>query len=161
MIRRPPRSTLFPYTTLFRSQERLAAVSARLAALKLEVWGLVLLRWLGVRDRVAAELADGGAQQRGVEHGWVHAHTAPRTRAAIQRFTSPTRNLFTRAVTTTKGQPERHTVRSLHPIQCATVRTSTRSSSCRSVSDRRGRLRRFKCAAARRAERLVDSWLAG
>src|SRR2546427_8435860 len=51
MIRRPPRSTLFPYTTLFRSQERLAAVSARLAALKLEVWGLVLLRWLGVRDR--------------------------------------------------------------------------------------------------------------
>src|SRR3989449_9781733 len=25
MIRRPPRSTLFPYTTLFRSQRRLAA----------------------------------------------------------------------------------------------------------------------------------------
>src|SRR2546429_6990686 len=25
MIRRPPRSTLFPYTTLFRSQERLEA----------------------------------------------------------------------------------------------------------------------------------------
>src|SRR3712207_7170433 len=39
MIRRPPRSTLFPYTTLFRSRERLAGVwrppprrrSARLA----------------------------------------------------------------------------------------------------------------------------------
>src|SRR5688572_32564777 len=26
MIRRPPRSTLFPYTTLFRSQQRLAVV---------------------------------------------------------------------------------------------------------------------------------------
>src|SRR2546430_11688347 len=26
MIRRPPRSTLFPYTTLFRSQERRAAL---------------------------------------------------------------------------------------------------------------------------------------
>src|SRR2546427_1650320 len=26
MIRRPPRSTLFPYTTLFRSRERLAAL---------------------------------------------------------------------------------------------------------------------------------------
>src|SRR3712207_7414247 len=26
MIRRPPRSTLFPYTTLFRSQDRAAAV---------------------------------------------------------------------------------------------------------------------------------------
>src|SRR2546429_5341209 len=30
MIRRPPRSTLFPYTTLFRSLERLAAAAARL-----------------------------------------------------------------------------------------------------------------------------------
>src|SRR5256885_6659766 len=28
MIRRPPRSTLFPYTTLFRSQARLVAVQA-------------------------------------------------------------------------------------------------------------------------------------
>src|SRR5258708_20401251 len=30
MIRRPPRSTLFPYTTLFRSQEEISAVAARL-----------------------------------------------------------------------------------------------------------------------------------
>src|SRR2546426_3859885 len=29
MIRRPPRSTLFPYTTLFRSQHRGAEVSAQ------------------------------------------------------------------------------------------------------------------------------------
>src|SRR2546430_7975031 len=29
MIRRPPRSTLFPYTTLFRSQERSAGVEGR------------------------------------------------------------------------------------------------------------------------------------
>src|SRR5256885_12439330 len=36
MIRRPPRSTLFPYTTLFRSLEgQAAAVSARLAQLLL------------------------------------------------------------------------------------------------------------------------------
>src|SRR3989442_10695771 len=28
MIRRPPRSTLFPYTTLFRSQERVEAMKA-------------------------------------------------------------------------------------------------------------------------------------
>src|SRR5258707_10912115 len=37
MIRRPPRSTLFPYTTLFRSPERSAAESAlfrRIAALR-------------------------------------------------------------------------------------------------------------------------------
>src|SRR3712207_8216369 len=30
MIRRPPRSTLFPYTTLFRSQEVLRAALARI-----------------------------------------------------------------------------------------------------------------------------------
>src|SRR3712207_8035042 len=30
MIRRPPRSTLFPYTTLFRSQEVLAGYAGRL-----------------------------------------------------------------------------------------------------------------------------------
>src|SRR2546427_2957358 len=29
MIRRPPRSTLFPYTTLFRSQNRLRAAAAQ------------------------------------------------------------------------------------------------------------------------------------
>src|SRR3989454_9706193 len=31
MIRRPPRSTLFPYTTLFRSAERLGRVRERVA----------------------------------------------------------------------------------------------------------------------------------
>src|SRR2546430_3100713 len=30
MIRRPPRSTLFPYTTLFRSDESIALVSANM-----------------------------------------------------------------------------------------------------------------------------------
>src|SRR5258705_933109 len=32
MIRRPPRSTLFPYTTLFRSPVNATAVDARMAA---------------------------------------------------------------------------------------------------------------------------------
>src|SRR5256885_11245652 len=32
MIRRPPRSTLFPYTTLFRSRERRAAISELILA---------------------------------------------------------------------------------------------------------------------------------
>src|SRR2546430_7817594 len=32
MIRRPPRSTLFPYTTLFRSQRRMAVAAAVLQA---------------------------------------------------------------------------------------------------------------------------------
>src|SRR3712207_8298610 len=43
MIRRPPRSTLFPYTTLFRSTDRFhldAVLGAFLA-------GIVLRRWVG------------------------------------------------------------------------------------------------------------------
>src|SRR5256886_13303983 len=40
MIRRPPRSTLFPYTTLFRSQHRLLrAVIARFPAARLGARG--------------------------------------------------------------------------------------------------------------------------
>src|SRR3712207_7624102 len=37
MIRRPPRSTLFPYTTLFRSVEALARVDAPRVGVALEV----------------------------------------------------------------------------------------------------------------------------
>src|SRR3712207_8130023 len=37
MIRRPPRSTLFPYTTLFRSLEQEPQLDA-----KLDVWGNVI-----------------------------------------------------------------------------------------------------------------------
>src|SRR3712207_6981532 len=46
MIRRPPRSTLFPYTTLFRSVVRLviqSAVAALLIAGSAEVWMLAVL----------------------------------------------------------------------------------------------------------------------
>src|SRR3712207_8048488 len=37
MIRRPPRSTLFPYTTLFRSRARIA-VARKLAAILHRMW---------------------------------------------------------------------------------------------------------------------------
>src|SRR3712207_7641948 len=50
MIRRPPRSTLFPYTTLFRSGR--ALVAAGLLAAGLGVWGpaaaIVLAPLIGV-----------------------------------------------------------------------------------------------------------------
>src|SRR2546428_5327030 len=36
MIRRPPRSTLFPYTTLFRSRYRSVGIFARTLALRLD-----------------------------------------------------------------------------------------------------------------------------
>src|SRR2546427_1262369 len=43
MIRRPPRSTLFPYTTLFRSRVRLRALVAVLAAATLVASGLTVV----------------------------------------------------------------------------------------------------------------------
>src|SRR5256885_14531728 len=46
MIRRPPRSTLFPYTTLFRS------IGAALAA----IFGIV--DWLSIKDRAVKKVAD-------------------------------------------------------------------------------------------------------
>src|SRR3712207_8511973 len=64
MIRRPPRSTLFPYTTLFRSADDLAAADAatrhlidhghrRVAFLGSELWNpTTRLRLAGYRRRV-------------------------------------------------------------------------------------------------------------
>src|SRR3712207_7132156 len=41
MIRRPPRSTLFPYTTLFRSRREHAALETEAARLTAQLEGLV------------------------------------------------------------------------------------------------------------------------
>src|SRR2546422_9718299 len=63
MIRRPPRSTLFPYTTLFRSltldfeQPERAADAVRVFAKQYPVNGVV-----GVDDRTALVAAAGGAK---------------------------------------------------------------------------------------------------
>src|SRR3712207_7926223 len=54
MIRRPPRSTLFPYTTLFRSPRR-AAQKTRAAARGVRV----VLRPPPLRQRPARRLRDG------------------------------------------------------------------------------------------------------
>src|SRR3712207_8560200 len=56
MIRRPPRSTLFPYTTLFRSEGDVGAHWQR-HALRQEGRGRVGAERRGPEDR---ELADGG-----------------------------------------------------------------------------------------------------
>src|SRR3712207_7516716 len=67
MIRRPPRSTLFPYTTLFRSRAVPLRVAVELAA-------------VGVRDpadRTGAVEGDAPDQRRrravGVQHGTLEA----------------------------------------------------------------------------------------
>ncbi len=50
MIRRPPRSTLFPYTTLFRSaqlEEKLATQSTKKTALEEELKNIRKEQWKG------------------------------------------------------------------------------------------------------------------
>src|SRR2546426_5058178 len=43
MIRRPPRSTLFPYTTLFRSRSAATAQSSRSGFARATVWGIGII----------------------------------------------------------------------------------------------------------------------
>src|SRR3712207_7100215 len=62
MIRRPPRSTLFPYTTLFRSQEPMPQPPAALGPPHLSPWhggslltlSLVCVTWVGTDISICA-----------------------------------------------------------------------------------------------------------
>src|SRR3712207_7542400 len=58
MIRRPPRSTLFPYTTLFRSPAAVVAEpEVRVPADVLEAWTVEVLETVGVRPAHARDPA--------------------------------------------------------------------------------------------------------
>src|SRR5260221_7629882 len=51
MIRRPPRSTLFPYTTLFRSSILIMSATRRARALRKRGGWAEILMWRWLRDR--------------------------------------------------------------------------------------------------------------
>src|SRR2546430_12804868 len=57
MIRRPPRSTLFPYTTLFRSRKTLVVVQVALALVLLICSGL-MIRTFRALTRVSPGFSD-------------------------------------------------------------------------------------------------------
>src|SRR3712207_7335486 len=65
MIRRPPRSTLFPYTTLFRSAPRVVGVAGRLPE-GVRLRQLVASRVVGVGGRVAERVGRAQQQPAGV-----------------------------------------------------------------------------------------------
>src|SRR3712207_9159514 len=66
MIRRPPRSTLFPYTTLFRSFEELAVVQDRVAL------ALAAVLALDARAASGEHGAEGERRERGTEERRAH-----------------------------------------------------------------------------------------
>src|SRR3712207_9058015 len=86
MIRRPPRSTLFPYTTLFRSAPGFREPALRYAVLVTGVQVLWLLRlllpeallWPAVVVLVAAELAVPALAERRLVTPWHPEHIAER-----------------------------------------------------------------------------------
>src|SRR5258708_31874575 len=70
MIRRPPRSTLFPYTTLFRSARfRVRVVAAEAVAVALEAYARVAAGF-------AVHAAVGAVQQQAVGLGRSEEHTS-------------------------------------------------------------------------------------
>src|SRR3712207_7367971 len=77
MIRRPPRSTLFPYTTLFRSDQRHGAERGQFPSFRRNartVHGLELaLRGEG-RRRAAATRGDDGADRKSTRLNSSHAN---------------------------------------------------------------------------------------
>src|SRR3712207_8641617 len=67
MIRRPPRSTLFPYTTLFRSRHRVGEVLA-------EQGGRGAVRRLGHRDLQVVGLVEGQQDRKSTRLNSSHAN---------------------------------------------------------------------------------------
>src|SRR5256885_7309506 len=80
MIRRPPRSTLFPYTTLFRSPDDPALLEAELVLLGLADDGRIQL----AADRGRAEVLD-------AEHVPLFVHERAQDQAAAERDRKSTR----------------------------------------------------------------------
>src|ERR1041385_1954148 len=74
MIRRPPRSTLFPYTTLFRSLQRLGLVAAEVAARARE-------HVVALRVHVRAHLGDAVVLVLAVRRLGSILHVQPQRRA--------------------------------------------------------------------------------
>src|SRR3712207_6890578 len=75
MIRRPPRSTLFPYTTLFRSEKPGERLRGRAPTAALAVWGRLAAWRLQRAQRRSARTA-AGRGERGCRRPRSEEHTS-------------------------------------------------------------------------------------
>src|SRR5258707_4408266 len=80
MIRRPPRSTLFPYTTLFRSHRRLVVQGGRIAP------GPIVV--VDQRSGAACDREIGGGQRRAVDIRGIAEKLGLRDRKRSEEHTS-------------------------------------------------------------------------
>src|SRR2546430_15357133 len=95
MIRRPPRSTLFPYTTLFRSEE--AATSEETDPWEISISYVAKAGNRGPIGRLpSGRLVD-----------WVQRSDYPREQAALQAFGAVTKPLGTQSPEETLRSEER------------------------------------------------------
>src|SRR3712207_7616220 len=95
MIRRPPRSTLFPYTTLFRSQERrlvatLERIYGRTMGLQVQVDPAVLG---GLVIRVEDEVIDGSVDRKSTRLNSSHANISYAVFCLKKKILPPTSRL--------------------------------------------------------------------
>src|SRR2546422_6050996 len=77
MIRRPPRSTLFPYTTLFRSLPWLSQIGLYLRSVEMVIvmlFGLTLIAVIAAKDTLKALIAgflDRKSTRLNSSHGYI------------------------------------------------------------------------------------------
>src|SRR2546429_5499345 len=88
MIRRPPRSTLFPYTTLFRSEERRLDLLGHVKSEKIDVTRMIIVNGARFEQPVehngAASIGQGTEEKR--EDLDKLKHETPDERAARAKF---------------------------------------------------------------------------
>src|SRR2546429_6607749 len=68
MIRRPPRSTLFPYTTLFRSIEHRYAASANCPSVRIPALVARAAAWSAIRGESLRSRPEKSSHHRSEEH---------------------------------------------------------------------------------------------